>query len=44
MLAAWPGEGSAATRKLKLFDERLIGLAVDRLKNSLLYGDLAQRK
>jgi O-acetyl-ADP-ribose deacetylase (regulator of RNase III) len=37
MLAAWPGGKSAAIRKQKLFDDRLIGLAVDRLKNTFLY-------
>ena len=30
-LVAWPGGPAAAKRKLKLFDDRLLGLAVDRL-------------
>jgi O-acetyl-ADP-ribose deacetylase (regulator of RNase III) len=30
-LSAWPGGAEAGGRKLKLFDDRLIGLALDRL-------------
>jgi O-acetyl-ADP-ribose deacetylase (regulator of RNase III) len=30
-LRSWPGGADAGTRKLRLFDERLIGLALDRL-------------
>jgi len=30
-LAQWPAGAEAAERKLKLFNERLIGLALDRL-------------
>lgn len=30
-LAAWPGDGKAGERKLRIFDDRLIGLALDRL-------------
>jgi len=32
-LSHWPGGSAAARRKHKLFDDRLIGLAVDRLKS-----------
>ncbi|MEO5824677.1 MAG: macro domain-containing protein [Gemmatimonadales bacterium] len=37
-MANWPAGATAAKRKLGLFDERLIGMALDRL-NSTLYGD-----
>lgn len=30
-LKSWPGGGDAGARKLRLFDDRLIGLALDRL-------------
>ena len=30
-LAEWPGSAAAARRKLKLFDDRLISLAIERL-------------
>ena len=35
-LAAWPGGKAAADRKVRLFDERLVGLAIDRLKSTVL--------
>ena len=34
-LRHWPGGAQAARRKTKLFDDRLIGLALDRLTSSL---------
>lgn len=37
-LGAWPGGDQAAVRKQRLFDERLIGLALDRLKTSKAEG------
>lgn len=37
-LATWPGGKAVADRKARLFDERLIGLAIDRLKASILAG------
>lgn len=33
-LRSWPGGTEAANRKLKLFDDRLIGLALDRLTHT----------
>ena len=36
-LADWPGGKTAAVRKQRLFDERLIALAVDRLSKSILF-------
>lgn len=35
-LADWPGGQTAAARKQRLFDDRLIGLAIDRLTGSVL--------
>jgi O-acetyl-ADP-ribose deacetylase (regulator of RNase III) len=36
-LAEWPGGRPAAARKQKLFNDRLLGLAIDRLNDSILY-------
>ncbi len=36
-LASWPGGKAAVARKLRLFDERRIRLAVDRLSHSILF-------
>lgn len=36
-LAGWPGGKSATARKQRLFDIRLIGLAIDRLTSTALY-------
>ena len=33
-LATWPGGADAGERKLRLFDERRLGLALDRLTDS----------
>lgn len=33
-LATWPGGADAGERKLRLFDERRLGLALDRLADS----------
>ena len=35
-LARWPGGHAAARRKQKLFDDRLLGLAIDRLTTAQL--------
>jgi hypothetical protein len=35
-LATWPGGVDAGARKLRLFDDRLVGLALDRLADSRL--------
>ena len=36
-LRSWPGGQAAARRKLKLFDDRMLALALDRLKGSRLH-------
>jgi O-acetyl-ADP-ribose deacetylase (regulator of RNase III) len=38
-LQKWPGDKSAGERKLRLFDERVIGIAIETLKNSKSLAD-----
>lgn len=40
-LGHWPGGAQAASRKMKLFDERLIRLALERLNSAQLYATAA---
>lgn len=41
-IANWPGGADAAKRKLRLFDDRLLGLALDRLNRTLFAVEVAR--